>query len=94
MDTEKVTKNERYKGKHAIAVIRDARNAIDDYYKGREAENDDYDNDDKAILVIAGDVNSVGKIVKAAALGADVVGYSTSMLISKFSHLLGKAFGR
>ena len=40
VDTEKVTKNERYRGKHAIAVIYDARNAINDYYKGRE-ENDD-----------------------------------------------------
>lgn len=77
VDTDKVTKNERYKGKHAIAVIHDARNAINDYYKGRE-ENDD----DNAILVIAGDVNSAGKIVKAAALGANVVGYSTSMLIA------------
>ena len=86
VDTEKVTKNERYKGKHAIAVIHDAKNAIDDYYKGREANNDDYDNDDNAILVIAGDVNSAGKIVKAAALGANVIGYSTSMLIAH-SHI-------
>ena len=78
VDTDKVTKKERYKGKHAIAVIYDARNAINDYYKGRE-END---NDNNAILVIAGDVNSAGKIVKAAALGANVVGYSTSMLIA------------
>ena len=78
VDTDKVTKKESYKGKHAIAVIYDARNAINDYYKGRE-END---NDNNAILVIAGDVNSAGKIVKAAALGANVVGYSTSMLIA------------
>jgi hypothetical protein len=83
VDTEKVTKNESYKGKHAIAVIHDAKNAIDDYYKGREANNDDYDN---AILVIAGDVNSAGKIVKAAALGANVIGYSTTMLIAH-SHI-------
>ena len=41
---------------------------------------------DNAILVIAGDVNSAGKIVKAAALGANVVGYSTSMLIAN-SHM-------
>ena len=81
VDTEKVTKNERYKGKHAIAVIHDAKNAIDDYYKGREANNDD-----NAILVIAGDVNSAGKIVKATALGANVIGYSTSMLIA-YSHI-------
>ena len=78
VDTDKVTKKERYKGKHAIAVIYEARNAINDYYKGRE-END---NDNNTILVIAGDVNSAGKIVKAAALGANVVGYSTSMLIA------------
>jgi hypothetical protein len=77
IDTNKVTKKERYQGKHAIAVISDARKAINDYYKGRE-ENDD----NNAILVIAGDVNSAGKIVKAAALGANVVGYSTSMLIA------------
>jgi hypothetical protein len=81
VDTEKVTKNnERYKGKHAIAVICDARNAINRYYKGKEESGDN------TILVIAGDVNSAGKIVKAAALGADVVGYSTSMLIAN-SHI-------
>jgi hypothetical protein len=80
VDTEKVTKSVRYKGKHAIAVICDARNAINHYYKGKE------ESDDNAILVIAGDVNSAGKIVKAAALGADVVGYSTSMLIAN-SHI-------
>ena len=81
VDTEKVTKNnERYKGKHAIAVICDARNAINHYYKEKEESGDN------AILVIAGDVNSAGKIVKAAALGADVVGYSTSMLIAN-SHI-------
>jgi hypothetical protein len=81
VDTDKVTKNERYNGRHAIAVIYDARKAINDYYKGREGEDDD-DDDDNARLVIAGDVNSSGKIVKAAALGANVVGYSTSMLIA------------
>jgi hypothetical protein len=78
VDTDKVTKNDRYQGKHAIAVIYDARNAINDYYKGRE-END---NDNNATLVIAGDVNSADKIVEAAALGANVIGYSTSMLIA------------
>lgn len=80
VDTEKVTKSGRYKGKHAIAVICDARNAINRYYKGKEESGDN------TILVIAGDVNSAGKIVKAAALGADVVGYSTSMLIAN-SHI-------
>ncbi|HEX7141754.1 MAG TPA: glutamate synthase-related protein, partial [Nitrososphaeraceae archaeon] len=90
VDTEKVTKqNNRYRGKHAIAVIYDARNAINDYYIGRAEKNDnddDDDEDDNAILVVAGDVNSAGKIVKAAALGANVVGYSTSMLIAH-SHM-------
>jgi hypothetical protein len=81
VDTDKVTKNERYNGRHAIAVIYDARKAINDYYRGREG--DDENDDDNAILVIAGDVNSSGKIVKAAALGANVVGYSTSMLIAQ-----------
>ncbi len=80
VDTDKVTKNERYNGRHAIAVIYDARKAINDYYKGREEEEED--DDDNTILVIAGDVNSSGKIVKATALGANVVGYSTSMLIA------------
>jgi hypothetical protein len=80
VDTDKVTKNERYNGRHAIAVVYDARKAINDYYKGREGEDDD--DDDNAILVIAGDVNSSGKIVKAAALGANIIGYSTSMLIA------------
>ena len=90
VDTEKVTKkNERYRGKHAIAVIYDARNAINDYYIGREEKNDD-DGDDNAILVVAGDVNSAGKIVKAAALGANVVGYSTSMLIAHSNMYSGK----
>ena len=37
---------------------------------------------DGAILVVAGDFNDTGRIVKAAALGADVIGYSTSMLIA------------
>ena len=94
VDTEKVTKkNERYRGKHAIAVIYDARNAINDYYIGREEKNDDDDDDeedDNAILVVAGDVNSAGKIVKAAALGANVIGYSTSMLIAHSQMYSGK----
>ena len=33
-------------------------------------------------LVIAGDVNTTGKIIKSVALGADIIGYSTSMLIA------------
>lgn len=76
VDTEMVTKNSRYKGKHAIKVICDTRNAINSYYKCKE------ESDDNAILVVAGDVNSTGKIAKAAALGADIIGYSTSMLIA------------
>jgi len=80
VDTEKITKNSRYNGKHAIKVICDARNALNGYYKGKEESSDN------AILVIAGDVNSTGKIAKAAALGADIIGYSTSILIAN-SHI-------
>ena len=32
--------------------------------------------------MVAGDFNNTGRIVKAAALGADIIGYSTSMLIA------------
>ena len=76
VDTEKITKSSRYNGKHAIKVICDARNALNSYYKGKDESSDN------AILVIAGDVNSTGKIAKAAALGADIIGYSTSILIA------------
>ena len=33
-------------------------------------------------MVIAGDVNTTGKLTKSIALGEDVIGYSTSMLIA------------
>ena len=32
--------------------------------------------------MVAGDLNNTGRIVKAAALGADIIGYSTSLLIA------------
>jgi len=73
-DTVKMTKGDRYKGKHAMAVIREARVAIDKYYKGKE--------NDGTCLVVAGDINNSGNIMKAVALGADVIGYSASLLIA------------
>ena len=63
---------------HAIKVIHDIRCAINEYYAGKE--------NDGAVLVVAGDVNNTGKIVKAAALGADIIGYSTSLLIANAAH--------
>jgi hypothetical protein len=75
IDTVKITvKGKLYKGKHAIAIIHDARCVINQHYKGKD--------NDGAMLVVAGDVNNVGKIIKAAALGADIIGYSTSLLIA------------
>lgn len=74
IDTGKVTRNGRYKKKHAMKVIRDARSAIDKYYN-RKAN-------DGACLIVAGDINNSGNIIKAASLGADVIGYSTSLLIA------------
>ena len=74
-DTIKITNQQgKYKGKHAITVIHDMRRAINQYYAGKE--------NDGAMLVAAGDFNNTGRIVKAAALGADIIGYSTSMLIA------------
>jgi hypothetical protein len=75
----------RYKDKHAIKVIRDARSAIDAYYYKRKTS-------DGACLVVAGDVNNSGSIVKAAALGADVIGYSTSLLIANAELYSGNPF--
>jgi hypothetical protein len=66
---------QRYKGKHTMRVIRDARAAIDGYCYKRKLN-------DGAYLVVAGDVNNSGNIVKAAALGVDVIGYSISVLIA------------
>ena len=99
VDTEKVKKrNEIYKTKHAIAVIHDTRNALNEYSKmvnkrnGSNSHQDCNNNNDDDIkschgsaevtLVIAGDVNTTGKIIKSVALGADIIGYSTSMLIA------------
>ena len=73
-DTIKLTNREKYKGKHATAVIHDVRCAINQYYAGKE--------NDGALLLVAGDLNNTGRIVKAAALGADIIGYSTSLLIA------------
>lgn len=73
-DTIKITNKERYKGKHALTVIRDVRYAINQYYAGKE--------NDGTVLMVAGDFNNTGRIVKAAALGADIIGYSTSLLIA------------
>lgn len=98
VDTEKVKKqNEIYKTKHAIAVIHDTRNALNEYTKivnkkNRSNLHQDCNNNNKnkkscygsaeVTLVIAGDVNTTGKIIKSVALGADIIGYSTSMLIA------------
>jgi hypothetical protein len=73
-DTIKRTNKERYQGKHALSVIRDVRSAINQYYAGKE--------NDGTVLMVAGDFNNTGRIIKAAALGADIIGYSTSLLIA------------
>ena len=78
VNTDNITKTEKYGKKHAIAVIHDAKLAINEFYRGKE--------NDGACLVVAGDVNNVGKMVKAAGLGADVIGYDTSLLIAKVGH--------
>jgi len=78
VNTDNIAKSEKYKGKHAIAIIHDAKLAIDEFYRGKE--------NDGACLVVAGDVNNAGKMVKAAGLGADVIGYDTSLLIAKVGH--------
>ena len=73
-DTIKITNKEKYRGKHALTVIRDIRYAMNQYYAGKEY--------DGTVLMVAGDFNNTGRIVKAAALGADIIGYSTSLLIA------------
>ena len=78
VNTDNIAKSEKYKGKHAIAIIHDAKLAINEFYRGKE--------NDGACLVVAGDVNNAGKMVKAAGLGADVIGYDTSLLIAKVGH--------
>lgn len=99
VDTEKVKKqNEIYKTKHAIAIIHDTRNALNEYSKIVNKKNrsnlyqscnnnnnnnkKSYNGSAEVTLVIAGDVNTTGKIIKSVALGADIIGYSTSMLIA------------
>ncbi|TVP40406.1 hypothetical protein [Candidatus Nitrosocosmicus arcticus] len=77
-NTIKIVNKSKYKEKHAIKVIHDIRCAINQYYAGEE--------NDGAVLVVAGDVNNTGGIVKAAALGADIIGYSTSLLIANAAH--------
>jgi len=77
-NTIKIINKSKYKEKHAIKVIHDIRCAINQYYAGEE--------NDGAVLVVAGDVNNTGGIVKAAALGADIIGYSTSLLIANAAH--------
>jgi len=78
VNTDNITKSEKYERKHAIAVIHDAKLAINEFYRGKE--------NDGACLVVAGDVNNAGKMIKAAGLGADVIGYDTSLLIAKVGH--------
>jgi len=78
IDTAKITKSEKYAEKHAISVIHDARASINEFYQGKE--------NDGACLIVAGDVDSTGKIIKVAGLGADVIGYDTSLLIAKVGH--------
>lgn len=98
LDTEKVKKRSKiYKTKHAIAIIHDIRNILNEYSKTVNKKNgsnlnQDYYNSNKDIanyyvnpevtLIIAGDINTTGKIIKSVALGADIIGYSTSMLIA------------
>jgi len=75
INTEKITNGEKYAEKHAISVIHDARETINEFYQGRE--------NDGAFLMVTGDMDSTGKIVKSIGLGADVVGYDISLLIAK-----------
>ena len=74
-NTIKMLNKSIYNKMHAIKVIHDVRSAINQYYAGKE--------NDGAVLVVAGDVNNTGRIVKAAALGADIIGYSTSVINCK-----------
>ncbi len=75
INTEKITNGEKYAEKHAISVIHDARETINEFYQGRE--------NDGASLIVTGDMDSTGKIVKSVGLGVDVVGYDISLLIAK-----------
>ena len=77
-NTIKIINKSKDKEMHAIKVIHDIRCAINQYYAGKE--------NDGTVLIVAGDVNDTGRIVRAAALGADIIGYSTSLLIANAAH--------
>ena len=77
-NTIKIINNSKNREMHAIKVIHDIRGAINRYYAGKE--------NDGTVLIVAGDVNNTGRIVRAAALGADIIGYSTSLLIANAAH--------
>jgi hypothetical protein len=77
-NTVKITNKSNYKEKHAIKVIHDIRCAINQYFAGKE--------NDGTVLVVAGDVNNTGRMVRAAALGADIIAFSTSLLIANAAH--------
>lgn len=77
-NTIKIINKSKDKEMHAIKIIHDIRCAINQYFAGKE--------NDGTVLVIAGDVNNTGRVVKAAALGADIIGYSTSLLIANAAH--------
>jgi len=75
INTEKITNGKKYAEKHAMSVIHDAREAINEFYQGKE--------NDGTSLIVTGDMDSTGKIIKSVGLGADVVGYDISLLIAK-----------
>jgi hypothetical protein len=76
VDTERITKNSVDGKRHAIAIIRELRYAINSYY------NKIRKNNDGVSLIVSGNVNSSGNIAKAIALGADIIAYSTSLIIA------------
>ena len=75
INTEKITKSAKYAEKHAISVIHDARETINEFYQGKE--------NDGTSLIVTGDMDSTGKIVKSAGLGANIIGYDIPLLIAK-----------
>jgi len=77
-NTVKIINNSKDKEMHAIKVIHDIRCAINQYYAGKE--------NDGTVLIVTGDVNDTGRIIRAAALGADIIGYSTSLLIANAAY--------
>ena len=77
-NTIKIMNKSKNTEMHAIKVIHEIRCAINRYYAGKE--------NDGTVLIVAGDVNNTGRIVRAAALGADIIGYSTSLLIANAAH--------